>query len=360
MTLQSILLWAMAFGALLGGGDHLLGNRFGLGKRFEEAFQLLGPIALSMAGIICLAPLISSGLSGIIVPCFRMLGLDPGLFGGILPIDMGGYPLAMDLADNAQIGRFSGILVAAIFGCTIIFTIPVGLGTMRPEDQPWFIKGILLGLAVMPAPLLIGGIACGLPFSTALISILPIAALCLPLFWGLLRCPQKTAHGFQVLAKWIQKAAILGLTLGAVQHLTGTSLLKSLTPLSEAMEVVCSIAIAMLGSMPLAELIQQVLKVPFAWIGKHTGLNAASTTGLLVGVVSVVPALAMIPRMDNRGKVVIGAFLVCGASTFAAHLGFAVAEEPELIPALLLAKLLGGVLGIVLALIVTGKQRCSS
>ena len=69
MTLQSILLWAMAFGALIGGGDHLLGNRFGLGKRFEEAFQLLGPIALSMAGIICLAPLISSGLSGIIVPC---------------------------------------------------------------------------------------------------------------------------------------------------------------------------------------------------------------------------------------------------------------------------------------------------
>ena len=126
------------------------------------------------------------------------------------------------------------------------------------------------------------------------------------------------------------------------------------------MEVVCSIAIAMLGSMPLAELIQQVLKVPFAWIGKHTGLNAASTTGLLVGVVSVVPALAMIPRMDNRGKVVIGAFLVCGASTFAAHLGFAVAEEPGLIPALLLAKLLGGILGMTLALIVTKKQTCAA
>lgn len=360
MSVQSILLWAMALGALIGGVDHLLGNRFGFGQRFEEAFQLLGPIALSMAGIICLAPLISSGLSGIIVPCFRALGLDPGLFGGILPIDMGGYPLAMDLADNAQIGRFSGILAAAIFGCTIIFTIPVGLGTMKPEDQPWFIKGILLGLAVMPVPLLIGGIACGLSLSTAFISILPIVVLCLPLFWGLLRCPQKTAHGFQVLAKWIQKLAILGLTLGAIQHLTGLALLDHLTPLSEAMEVVCSIAIAMLGSMPLAELIQQVLKAPFSWIGKRTGLNAASTTGLLIGVVSVVPALAMVPRMDNRGKVVIGAFLVCGASTFAAHLGFTMAQEPQMLPSLLIAKLLGGVLGMVLALIVTGKQKYSS
>lgn len=313
-----------------------------------------------MAGIICLAPLISSGLSGIIVPCFRTLGLDPGLFGGILPIDMGGYPLAMDLADNVQIGRFSGILVAAIFGCTMIFTIPVGLGTMQSEDRPWFIKGILLGLAVMPVPLLIGGIACGLSLSTALISILPIVVLCLPLFWGLLRCPQKTAHGFQVLAKWIQKVAILGLTLGAIQYLTGLALLDHLTPLSEAMEVVCSIAIAMLGSMPLAELLQQVLKAPFSWIGRHTGLNAASTTGLLIGVVSVVPALAMVPRMDNRGKVVIGAFLVCGASTFAAHLAFTMAQEPQMLPSLLLAKLLGGVLGMVLALIVTGKQKYSS
>ena len=105
--------------------------------------------------------------------------------------------------------------------------------------------------------------------------------------------------------------------------------------------------------MPLAELLQRMLKIPFAWVGKHTCLNAASTTGLLIGAVSVVPALAMIPRMDDRGKVVNGAFLVCAASTFAAHLGFTVTMEPELVPALLLSKLLGGFLGVVTALIAT-------
>ena len=38
--------------ALGGGADRLLGNRFGLGEKFEEGFRLMGPIALSMVGII--------------------------------------------------------------------------------------------------------------------------------------------------------------------------------------------------------------------------------------------------------------------------------------------------------------------
>ena len=68
------------------------------------------------------------------------------------------------------------------------------------------------------------------------------------------------------------------------------------------------------------------------------------------------PALAMVPRMDNRGKVVIGAFVVCGASAFAAHLGFALSTEPQLATALLSAKLLGGLAGIAIALAATRNQ----
>lgn len=123
------------------------------------------------------------------------------------------------------------------------------------------------------------------------------------------------------------------------------------------MKTVCAISIVMLGSMPLAEWLRRVLKVPFGWIGRHTGMNGTSTTGILVGMVSVAPALAMVPRMDNRGKVVCGAFVVCGASAFAAHLGFAVSTQPELVPSLLAVKLLGGFLGIALALLATRKDQ---
>lgn len=72
---------------------------------------------------------------------------------------------------------------------------------------------------------------------------------------------------------------------------------------------------------------QRLLKRPFAWVGKHTGLNSVSTTGILIGMVSMVPALAMVTRMDKRGNV------VCGSSAFAAHLGFPVSTEPEMVTA---------------------------
>ncbi|MGN0971534.1 MAG: ethanolamine utilization protein EutH, partial [Aristaeellaceae bacterium] len=54
VQITKIILYVMAFGALLGGTDRILGNRFGFGQHFEEAFRLLGPIGLSMAGILCL------------------------------------------------------------------------------------------------------------------------------------------------------------------------------------------------------------------------------------------------------------------------------------------------------------------
>lgn len=360
MQVSRIIMYVMAFGALLGGADLILGNRFGFGERFEEAFRLIGPIGLSMAGIICLAPVLSNLLGHVIVPLFTALGLDPGMFGSILAIDMGGYQLAMELAADPEMGKFSGIIVSAIFGCTIVFTIPVGLRIMEEDDRPYFTKGILLGLVCMPVAILLGGLLLGLPFGKVIRNTLPILLISLSLFIGIVRNPKAVARGFQGFAKLIQALATLGLILGAVQFMTGLDILNGMTPLKEAMEVVCSIAIVMLGSMPLAELLRRILKVPFAWIGKHTGLNSTSTTGILIGMVSVAPALAMIPHMDKRGKVVNGAFVVCGASAFAAHLGFAVSTQPELVPALLAVKLLGGFLGVVIALLATRNMQSRS
>lgn len=351
--MNQVILYFMAFGAVLGGVDRILGNRFGYGERFTEAFHLLGPIGLSMAGIICLAPVLSRFLGYLIVPVFTLLGLDPGMFGSILAIDMGGYQLAMDLASDPQIGKFSGILVAAMFGCTVVFTIPVSFSVIDPEDRPDFTKGILLGLCGMPAALLAGGLLMGLPMGRLLGNTWPILLLCGLLALGMSRKPETTARGFQIFAKLIEILATLGLVLGAVQYMTGFTLLKGLAPLEDAMQIVCSIAIVMLGSMPLAELIKRILRRPCGWIGKHTGLNAVSTTGILIGMVSVVPALAMIKGMDRRGKVVNGAFVVCGASAFAAHLGFTVSAQPELVPTLLAVKMLGGFLGVAIALLAT-------
>ena len=69
--MERVILWILPAGAVLGGLDLLIGNRFGLGERFEEGFKLLGPTALSMAGILCLAALLVGFVS--ITPALAMM-----------------------------------------------------------------------------------------------------------------------------------------------------------------------------------------------------------------------------------------------------------------------------------------------
>ena len=137
--MERILLWLLAAGALIGGIDCLLGNRLGLGERFEEGFRLLGPTALSMAGILCLSPLIVRVLSLTLSPLWQRIGLDPGMLGGFIPIDMGGYQAAVDLASDPTVGLYAGILVSATTGCTL------ALLKRQPPAMPVDIKSSTYG-----------------------------------------------------------------------------------------------------------------------------------------------------------------------------------------------------------------------
>lgn len=351
--MSMILMIFIAAGAILGGVDKILGNRFGLGQKFDDGFLLMGQMALSMTGIICLAPMLATWLGSVIRPVFSAVGIDPAMFGCVLAIDMGGYQLAMDLAQDPEIGRFSGIIASSMFGCTLVFTIPVGMSVLPEKDRPFFLKGLLAGLISLPAGLLVGGLLQGLSFGTILYQSIPIFFLSVVLLLGLIHFPDRTIRLFSGVACLIQIVATIGLVLSAVQYIVGITILPNLGSLDDALEIVGSIAIFMLGSLPLAELLRRCLARPFCWIGSKTGLNDASTTGIIVGTITVMPALAMVRYMDQRGKVLCGSFLVCGASAFAAHMGFAASTQPDLILPLLGGKFAGALLGLVIAMRMT-------
>ncbi len=349
--MNRILMIIMAAGAVIGGIDRLLGNKKGYGAKFEEGFLFLGPTALSMAGMICLAPVLADALGTVIIPFYRMIGADPAMFGSLLAIDMGGYQLARELAVNPQIGGYAGIVAASVFGCTVVFTIPVGMGMLKTTDRPFFAKGIMLGLAAMPAGLVTGGLLCHLSLAECFRQNLPVLFLSLLLLLGLWKIPEQMIRGFILFAGGIRCIITLGLILGTVEYLCGFHLIKGLAPITDAMEVVSSIGIVMLGSLPVAEFLQRVLKKPFLFLGKQVKINPAGMTGLLVGAVSVIPAISMFQNMDERGKVVNAAFLVSAASLFAAHTGFTISTEPELLGALIGAKLAGGAAAVLLSIL---------
>ena len=353
MNINAIIMYMMAFGAVLGGVDRVLGDRLGFGEQFEKGFQMLGSVGLSMAGIICLAPLLGGAMETLVGPVCAMVGLDPAIFASLLAIDMGGYPLAVDLAKDSALGLYSGVVVSSIFGCTLVFSIPVGVGFLGNEDKS-FMRGILLGLAVMPAALLTGGLAMGLGVWQILWNSMPVFALSAALAVGVAKAPGAMMKGFKLFAWAIRAVATLGLTAAAVTHMTGFVILEGMPPLQEAMDVVCAIGIVMLGSMPLAELLRRVLKTPFQWIGEKTGLDSTGTTALLVALVSAAPALALLPRMNKRSRTVVSAFIVCGVCSIGSHFAFAQSVAPEAVLPMLAAKLAGGFLGAAVAIAFAG------
>ncbi len=352
--MNEVLMVVMAVGAVLGGVDRIRGNKWGFGDKFESGFMLLGPMALSMAGMICLSPVLADLLGRVVVPLYRIIGVDPAMFGSLLAVDMGGYQLAKELAADPLIGSYAGLVVSSVFGCTLVFTIPVGMGMIPKADRPLFAKGIMLGLAAMPLGLVAGGLLTGLSFAACLHQNLPIFALALLLLLGLWRAPGKMVKGFCLLAEGIRVLVTIGLVLAAVGSLTGWQPIKGLAPIEDAMAVVASIGVVMLGSLPMAELLRRGLSRPFARLGSLLGMNPQSLTAMLVSLVSAMPALSMFEDMDSRGKVAAGAFLVSGTSLLAAHMGFVVSTEPDMLAPVLCGKALGAIAAAVLALCVRG------
>ena len=348
--MNQMLMIVMAAGAVLGGLDRIFGNRLGLGEQFEKGFMLLGPMALSMAGMICLAPVLADVLGRAVVPFFQLIGVDPAMFGSLLAIDMGGYQLAKELAVDGRVGSYAGLVVSAIFGCTLVFTIPVGMGMISPGDRPLFARGIMLGLTAMPVGLIAGGLLSGLSLSGCLHQNLPIFALALLLLLGLWKVPEQMVKGFCLLAEGIKAVITAGLILAAVESLTGWNPVPGMASIGEAMGVVASIGVVMLGSLPVAELLRRGLERPFAALGGRLGLSPQSLTGMLVSLATPLPALAAYQDMDERGKVAAGAFLVSGASLLAAHMGFVIGTEPDMLAPLAAGKLSGAAAAAALAL----------
>ena len=147
MSFHEILIAVMAGFAILGAVDRIFGNRWGLGKEFEEGILAMGSLALAMVGIVSLAPVLASLLKPVVVPVFGFLGADPAMFAGtILACDMGGGALALEMTENREAALLGGVLNGSMLGATLVFTIPVAMGILREEDRPAMAKGILAGL----------------------------------------------------------------------------------------------------------------------------------------------------------------------------------------------------------------------
>lgn len=358
MSGHEILIAVMAGFAVLGAVDRIIGNRFGLGKEFEEGILAMGSLAMAMVGIITLAPVLAALLRPVIVPVYEFLGADPAMFAGtILACDMGGGSLAQELTADPQAAALGGVLTGAMLGATIVFTIPVAMGILEEEDRPAMAKGILCGIVTIPIGVFVGGLVAGFSLSMLLRNILPIVLIAALIALGLWKAEKAMVRGFAAFGKFVVIIVTIGLAAAIVEALTGFRLIPGMAPIEEAFSTVGTIAIVLAGAFPLVAVVTKLLRKPLMKLGGLLGINDAAAAGLIASLANSIATFGLVKEMNPRGKVINIAFAVSAAFVFGDHLGFAAGFAPEMLPAMIAGKLVGGVSAVIVAMVLTAKEK---
>ena len=354
MSGHEILIAVMGAFAVLGAVDRVLGNRFGIGEKFEEGILSMGSLAMAMLGVICLAPVLAAVLKPVVVPVFGLLGADPAMFAGsILACDMGGGSLARELTADADAAALGGVITGSMLGATLVFTLPVAMGILEERDRPAMARGVLCGLVTIPVGVLVGGLTAGFGLGMVLRNLLPIVLFGALIALGLWRAENAMIRGFAAFGRGVVAVITLALAAAIFEELTGFVIIPGLAPLSDGFEIVGEIAIVLAGAFPLVYVVTKVFHRPLMRLGKVLGINDPAAAGLVASLANSIATFRLVKDMDERGKVVNIAFAVSAAFVFGDHLGFAAGFAPEMILPMILGKLAGGIAAVAVALFVT-------
>ena len=329
--------------SLLGAADLIIGNKLGLGKQFERGFMLLGTMALSMIGMIVLAPVIAHVLRPAIDVFTKIIPIEPSVIPTmILANDMGGAPLAMEFASNEQVGYFNGLIVSSMMGVTISFTLPFAMGVVPKEKHDSLMLGLLCGIVTTPIGCLVSGLICALPLKDLLASLIPLLIFAVLIAVALFLIPKICLKVFKGFGFIIKIFIIVGLAIGVFEALTGIDIPYT-APISEGFDICASAAMVLSGAFPLVHVLSKLLHKPMGQIGKKVGINTVSTVGLLSMLATSAAAFGNMKDMDEKGAMLNSAFSVSAAYVFGSHLAFTMSFNPDYVISMIIGKLVAGI-----------------
>ncbi|WP_026688859.1 ethanolamine utilization protein EutH [Alteribacter aurantiacus] len=353
-----MFIWLIAVFAVVGVLDRVFGNRFGYGREFEKAFVAMGPLALAMVGILCFAPVVAEWMAPIIVPVAGVLGVDPSVFVGIfLAVDMGGFPLSVELAKSSDAGLFSGILLATIVGPTFLFTIPVALSLIKKEDHVFLAKGVLVGLVPVPVGVFVGSVVAGFSVEEVLVNLVPVVVVSAGVIVGLWLIPRRMVVLFVWFGKGIVGLFMLMVGVIGFEVLTGLTVVEGTGSVAEAFMIVGVIVLTLSGAFPFVLFLKKVAGSLFEPVARWLRVEKVSVVGIVTSLAHSIPMFQVLEQMDERGKVMNVAFAVSGAFVLGGHLGFTASVAEEMVVPMIVGKLVAGVLAVGVALFVMRRGR---
>ena len=368
---MTILIILVLIFSTLGAVDYVIGNKLGLGSEFERAFKLFSAMALSMIGMIVLAPMIAKLLTPVLTFMSETLHLDPSILPAmLLANDMGGAPLSTQVATDPVMGMFNGLVVSSMLGCTVSFTIPFALGLVAKENYKELCFGLLCGVVTIPVGCFVSGLICGISLMPLLTNLLPLVIFSALIAAALILAPNACVKVFKVFGFVINALIIVGLMMGIYNFLIpkitpitlfGGSIDLPLIPDLDTVEsgaMVClNASIVMTGMFPLVTLVSKALGKPLKSLGGRLGIDEKSALSIVACLATSATTFGMMNSMNKKGMMVNSAFAVSGAFTFCSHMAFTMAfpgGSDYLMP-MIVGKLISGAAALVLAFLLYGK-----
>ena len=368
ISINSVIMLIMMIFMLVGAIDKIRGNKLGYGEKFEDGFNAMGGLAMSMAGVVAAAPVLSMLLGPILKPIYGIFGANPAMFATtLLACDMGGYPLAMQLAgDDIAIGNFAGLILGTMMGPTIVFTIPVALGIIKKEDRGYLGAGVLAGMITIPIGCIVGGLMMNtlapeyhLSIITIIQNLIPVIIIAALIVIGLWCAPGPMIKGFNVFGTGVT-IVITALTAIAVfEQITGIMfpvfhiMVENPSDGSRGLDsglLTCGqIAIVLIGAFPMVEWITRTFGKPLEKIGAALGMNEQGSAGMVANLANNIAMFNIMGEMNPKGKILNVAFAVSAAFVFGDHLGFAAGNDAQMIFPMIAGKLVAGVTALIVA-----------
>ena len=372
ISINSVIIFIMMIFMLVGAIDKIRGNKKGYGEQFDEGFNAMGPLAASMAGVVAAAPVLAIILKPIIVPIYSLFGADASMFATtLLACDMGGYPLAIQLAgDNAAVGNFAGLILGTMMGPTLVFTIPVALSIIKKEDRPYLGAGIFAGMITIPIGCIVGGLVMNMtPYKMDIIAIIrnliPVIIIAALIVVGLWFAPLKMINGFSKFGTGVTIVITAFTAIAVFEYQTGIKFpllnimveadADGVVPLENGLLTCGIISIVLIGAFPMVLWITRTFGGALNALGKKFGMDEESSAGLVATLANNIAMFNIMDKMNPKGKLLNVAFAVSAAFVFGDHLGFTAGVNQDMILPMIIGKLVAGVTAFIVANLLSGK-----
>lgn len=350
MSFITIIVLIFAFASAV---DYIIGNKFGIGKEFEKAFSLFCPLALSMLGMIVIAPAIGVWLTPIFEWFYNLFGIDPSVIpASLLANDMGGAPLAQSICKTEQIGNYNAFIIASMMGCVISFTIPFSLGVVKKHQRREMFFGFLCGIVTIPVGSIVAGLICKINLIVLLINLIPLIILSVIVVIALIFVPDVCIKCFSTFGFFMKTLSIVGLLLAVFTFLTKITISTHFDTFENAAFICANACVTLAGMLPLMFVVSKILNKPLNKLGLKLSVDSVSAIAFLGTTITNATTFGSMEKMNKKGVVLNSAFAVSASFALGDHLAFTMAFDSSYILPMIVGKIVSGICAIILALII--------